>query len=255
MPKLAVYLTPALVDPADLADRLVIVVDVLRATTTMLYALHAGASVIIPVAEVDEASDIAGKLPQSSHLLAGERKGSPIAGFDLGNSPKEFLPRVVGDKAIVFTTTNGTRAILHASLARRVVLGAFVNFTPICHEILADGGDVAILCAGTDRAVSLEDTLFAGAITEHLQHHGEYEMDDGARLAWDTFEGHGSVLLSAFELAAGGRNLREIGLGEDLAWAAKVDRLSIVAEVKGDPPRITVCSHAAGPSLWRTSTR
>jgi 2-phosphosulfolactate phosphatase len=221
----------------------------------MLYALHAGASVIIPVAEVDDASDIASKFPQSSVLLAGERKGSPIAGFDLGNSPKEFLPRVVADKAIVFTTTNGTRAILHASLARRILIGAFINFTAICHEIISDGGDVAILCAGTDRGVSLEDTLFAGAVTEHLQHHGDYEIDDGARLAWDTFEGHGSVLLSAFELAMGGQNLRRIGMGDDLAWAAKVDRFSIVADVKGDPPRINICSHAAGPSLWRTSSR
>jgi 2-phosphosulfolactate phosphatase len=255
MPKLSVILTPALVSPADLADRIVVVVDVLRATTTMLYALHAGASVVLPVAEVDEAKTLAARLPEATVLLAGERKGSPIAGFDLGNSPKEFVPRLVAGKAIVFTTTNGTRAILHAGLARRVLLGAFVNFTAICHEIVADGGDTAILCAGTDGAVSLEDTLLAGSVAEYLQNHGDYELDDGARLAWDTFEGHGSVLLSAFELAAGGKNLREIGLGEDLHWAAKVDRFGIVAEVKGTPPRIAIASQSPGPSVWRTGAR
>lgn len=252
MATLSVHLTPALVNPVELSDRLVVVVDILRATTTMLYALAAGASVIIPVAEVDEASDLAGRLPESTVLLAGERRGSPIAGFDLGNSPKEFIPRVVADKAIVFTTTNGTRAILHAGLARRVLIGGFVNFTAICHELIADGGDIAILCAGTDGAVSLEDTLFAGAVVEYMQNQTDCALDDGARLAWDTFAGHGSVLLSAFEIAAGGRNLTEIGLEEDLSWAAKIDRFAIVAEVNGTPPRINIASHGAGPSVWRT---
>ncbi|MBY0587498.1 2-phosphosulfolactate phosphatase [bacterium] len=252
MPILSVHLTPALVGPVDLADRLVVVIDILRATTTMLYALAEGASVIIPVAEVDEASDLASRLPDTTVLLAGERKGSPIAGFDLGNSPKEFTASIVADKAIVFTTTNGTRAILHAGLARRVLLGAFVNFSAVCHELLADGGDVSLLCAGTDGAVALEDTLFAGAVVEFLQNRGDYLLDDGARLAWDTFEGHGSVLLSAFEVAAGGKNLAEIGLNEDLSWAAKIDRFGILAEVKGTPPRISICSYSASPTVWRT---
>src|SRR3954447_24007137 len=126
MPRVFVHLLPALVEPETLRDQTVVVVDVLRATTTIVHALAAGARAVVPCLEVEEARQRAANLPAGSAVLGGERQGLRIEGFDLGNSPTEYTPERVAGKTVVFTTTNGTRAMLHARGARRVVLGSLV---------------------------------------------------------------------------------------------------------------------------------
>src|SRR5437660_4212565 len=106
-----VHLVPQLIDPGRLKGSVAVVIDVLRATTTIVYALGAGCTAVRPCAEIDEARALAATLPKRSTLLAGERDGKPIKGFDLGNSPREFTPKKCKGKTVVFTTTNGTRAI------------------------------------------------------------------------------------------------------------------------------------------------
>lgn len=253
MSVLSVHLAPSLVQPEKLAGSVAVVVDVLRATTTMIHALVAGAARIIAVGEIDEAFQLSKTLPEGTFLLAGERGGRPIKGFDLGNSPSEFTRAKCNQRDIIMTTTNGTRAILHAKHARRILIGAFVNFSAVCQELLIDGGDVHIVCAGTDHEATLEDTVFAGAVVQKLAERSDFQLNDGARIAWDVYEGHGSVLKTSLELSLGGRNLTEIGMDSDIDLAARVDRFGIIGEVFDVPPTVRMTNLRWEERIWRTS--
>src|SRR5262245_10548300 len=122
-----VHLLPSLAPPGRLGGGVAVVIDVLRATTTIVHALAAGCACVRPCAEVEEARTLAGSLPAGKVLLGGERGGAPIPGFDLGNSPREYTPAVCRGLTLVLTTTNGTRALLRAAEAERVLVAAFCN--------------------------------------------------------------------------------------------------------------------------------
>ena len=164
-----------------------VVVDVLRATTVMVQALAAGCEAVIPCGEIDEAKAVAGGLPPGTALLAGERQGLPIAGFDLGNSPGEFTPEVCREKTLVMTTTNGTRAILASLEAERVYIASFANLRATTDEISVQflkkdhGHAVHIVCAGTEGHISLEDSLLAGALMSQIAN--IVELVPGAEVA------------------------------------------------------------------------
>ena len=169
-----VHLLPKLIPPGSLRGGVAVVVDVLRATTVMVQALAAGCEAIIPCGEIDEAKEVAAGLPPGTALLAGERRGLPIPGFDLGNSPGEFTPEVCREKTLVMTTTNGTRAILASLEAERVYIASFTNLRATSDEISVQflkkdhGHAVHIVCAGTEGHISLEDSLLAGALTSQI---------------------------------------------------------------------------------------
>src|SRR5260370_38837991 len=127
-----VHLLPILVPPCALAGGVAVVVDVLRASTTIIHALAAGCSAVRPCAEVEEARELAGTMRAGRVVLAGERGGVPLPGFDLGNSPREFTPRICRNATLVLTTTNGTRALLRAAEAERVLVAGFVNYSAVC---------------------------------------------------------------------------------------------------------------------------
>jgi len=242
-----VYLLPALVEPQQLSERTVVVIDVLRATTTIIHALAAGATEVVPCLEVDEARLIAaGQFPGSA-VLGGERGGLPIPGFDLGNSPRDYTPARVGGKSVVFTTTNGTRALLRCKEARRVLIGAFVNLSAICRE-LTDTPSVALLCAGTDGQVTREDVLFSGAVVTELSspslrdgefRHGVagYILNDQAEIAADAWRScvrdlsGANPLGQALRASRGGRNLIETGQENDIDLAAQIDKFDLVPEL------------------------
>ena len=232
--KISVYLLPSLVEPEDLAGKTAVVIDVLRATTTIIHALAAGASQVAVCQEIDEARRLAAEQP-NSRLLGGERAGGKIAGFDLGNSPAEYTSQEVRGKTIVFTTTNGTRAMKGCRQARRVLIGAFVNFSAICRD-LADEQDLALVCAGTDGMVTREDTLFAGAVVDEMCRTNDCELNDQATIAADawrfavrdlTFQPLGQTLRAS----RGGRNLVEIGQENDIEIAAQIDKFDLVPEL------------------------
>ncbi|MGL5097054.1 MAG: 2-phosphosulfolactate phosphatase, partial [Planctomycetia bacterium] len=205
--RVEVHFVPSLVDDERLRGGLAVVVDVLRATTTIVHALAAGCRGVFPVADVDDARRLAANYPPKERLLMGERRGLPPPGFDLGNSPGDCTPTVCAGRWAVCTTTNGTSAILHAMHARRVLLGAFVNFSAVCDEVRRSNLPLHIVCAGYDGGVALEDVLFAGAMVDYLADHGRLVLNDGARVAWDAHEQHGQVLLAAFKFSEGGRLL------------------------------------------------
>ncbi|HEX3998731.1 MAG TPA: 2-phosphosulfolactate phosphatase [Pirellulales bacterium] len=240
---LAAHFLPDLVAPEELAGGTVVVIDVLRASTVICHALAAGARAVIPALEVEEARRIAAKLPPGEAVLGGEREGLPIPGFDLGNSPAEYRPDTVGGRTVVFTTTNGTRAMNRCRQAGRVLVGAMVNRTAVCEAIQASGARaVHMLCAGTRGKITREDVLFAGAAIDRLIESGaidEMAQNDQARIAraaWRQAVGGQSSGLPA-TLAAelrntqGGRNLKAIHLDRDIDDAAKLDLLRVVPEL------------------------
>src|SRR5205807_6516908 len=129
-----------------LAGGLAVVIDVLRATTTIVHALAAGCTDVRPCAEVEEARALADGMRAGRVLLGGERGGAPLPGFDLGNSPREYTPRACKGNTLVLTTTNGTRALLRAAEAERVLLAAFVNYSAVCEQLRQETRPVHIVC-------------------------------------------------------------------------------------------------------------
>jgi 2-phosphosulfolactate phosphatase len=234
--RIDVFLLPALVEPDEVTGKTAVVIDVLRATTTIIHALAAGASQVVPCLEVEDTRRVVADLP-GQIVLGGERGGLPIPGFDLGNSPADYTAARVGGKTVVFTTTNGTRAMRHCRMARRILIGAFVNFSAICREL---GGDdnVALVCAGTNGHVTREDSLFAGAVVAELMRGGSpVVLNDQAEIAADAWRacesdltGH-NLLGRALRASRGGRNLIETGQENDIDLAAQIDRFDFVPEL------------------------
>ena len=238
MPQINVHLLPSLVPAEDLADRTVVLIDVLRATTTIIHALASGAVSILPCGEPDEARQLAGSL-SGPVVLGGERGGLPIEGFDLGNSPDEYTPEMVSGKTVVFTTTNGTRAMLHCRSARRVLIGAFVNFSALCHK-LATQPAADLVCAGTENQVTREDVLLAGAVVDDVQRRNQdhVALNDQAHLAADAWREavrrlSGSLTLAeTLRTSRGGRNMIRLGQQRDIEIAAHIDKFDIVPELE-----------------------
>lgn len=238
-----VFLLPALVEPAALAGKTVVVIDVLRATTSIVHALAAGAVEVAPFLNVEDARRLAEQIGEKV-VLGGERGGVPIPGFDLGNSPAEYTRERVGGKTVVFTTTNGTRALERCKLAKRVLIGAFANFSAVCRE-LSDASEVAIVCAGTDGHVTREDTLLAGAIVADLAREKLCQLNDQALLAADAWQTAVRLLTDRplgmmLRDSRGGRNLIETGQENDIDLAAEIDRFDVVPELHLKTWRIRV---------------
>ena len=245
-----VHLVPNLAAPGTLVGGVAVVIDVLRATTTIVHALAAGCAAVIPCAEVDEAKKTAAALRPGKVILGGERGGKLIPGFDLGNSPREYTAKACKKATVVLTTTNGTRAILRAAEAERVLIGAFVNYSAVCELLRTDARPVHIVCAGCDGAPALEDTLLAGALVDFLCEAQEVTLNDSARLAWDAFENHGRVLRGALEVGTHGAHLIELGYDADIRAAADVDRFYLVPELRRDPLRIERAAAGIVQSHW-----
>ncbi|MFL5330974.1 MAG: 2-phosphosulfolactate phosphatase [Gemmataceae bacterium] len=247
--EVCVYLTPGLMPEGALRGHTAIVIDVLRATTSMIHALAAGAKTILPTAEIDDARHLAGSCTGKA-VLAGERNGTKIPGFDLGNSPADFKAAVIRDATLIMCTTNGTPALIAASAAEHVLIAAFVNFSAVCEQLESDSRPIDIICSGRKGTPSFEDTLLAGAIVDHLCETSDVNLNDAARLAWDSFENQGEILLGALEVSSAGEELIALGLAADLRDAVQVDRFNFAAELRRDPLRVEVCSAGIKRSHW-----
>lgn len=251
MKSLKVHFLPALTSAEELAGGAVVVIDVLRATTTIIHAIAAGARAVIPCLEIDEARRVAAGFPPGEALLGGERGGVRIEGFDLGNSPEEYNRATVGGKTVVMTTTNGTRAMMLCRQAKRVLVGAFVNASSVARALVQEE-QVHLLCAGTEGEITREDVLFAGRVADCLLRElpgSKPEQNDPCRIARECYQNVLSadgIDLSAGadsrfeEIAAltqelrhsqGGRNLIDVGLEHDIGVAAQVDQFAIVPEL------------------------
>ena len=259
-PILNVFALPKLVDPAELAGGTVVVIDVLRASTVVVYAIAAGAEEVIPCLEVDDARRLAAQFSPDLVVLGGERHGTSIEGFTLGNSPEDYLVEVVGGKTVVFTTTNGTRAMFHAQQATEIWIGAFVNANAVVRQLLGRE-QIHLLCAGTEGQFTEEDLLFAGMLVERLTRLGDimYLQNAQAMTAREFWlssfplpQALGAEPLPAEPLAAqlrksvGGRNLLELGMGGDILAAAQIDRFECVPQM--DKKDLCIRGRIAGVS-------
>ncbi len=253
---LSVHFLPALTCAEELAAGVVVVIDVLRASTTITAALAAGASEIVPCLEVEEARQMATRMRAdatqiAAPVLGGERGGLPIDGFDLGNSPREYTAETVWKRSIVFTTTNGTQAMRLCTAAQRVLIGSFVNYSATL-ALLTGERPIHLLCAGTRGKVTREDVLFAGALADRIASGAvaEDDLNDEARIARDAWrqsmEGIAMTgkranqkLVEVLRWCQGGRNLMNVGLDRDIADVAEIDRYDFVPELDLKSWRIT----------------
>jgi 2-phosphosulfolactate phosphatase len=239
MQEVRVHNLPRQIAPSELAGSTVVVIDLLRATSTICQALAAGATEVVPFLEVEEAL-AAAATDRANVVLGGERHGKRIEGFDLGNSPSEYTPESVGGRRVFITTTNGTRALDHAREARRVLAGSFLNLSAVVKS-LQDDARVDILCAGTDGVESREDILAAGAIMEKLVagKQGNWDVDARAGEALAEWQARGADLAVELRDTPGGRNLLEIGMNRDLVDCARIDALTVVPVLDIPAWRIT----------------
>ncbi len=228
--KLDVAFSAAELELFDMTDATVVVVDLLRATSTIVEALANGALAIYPTGSTEEAMKLAVSLGRDDTLLCGERKGLKIEGYELGNSPREFTAEGVEARRLVMNTTNGTRTFLAAEDARRVLAGSAMNLSRVVSAV--DGSEhVIIACAGREGAFALEDALCAGMIIRRLSESDRLEMNDASRAALAMAE---RFRLDEAWLAgtAAGRALTAIDLGADLALCAQIDRHEVLPEMK-----------------------
>lgn len=231
-----VHLHARFVTPEQLAGGVVIVLDNLRASVTMTTALASGANAVVPVLTVEDALVAKDRLVRqgASPLLGGERGGVLIPGFDLDNSPRNYTRDRVAGKTIIFTTVNGTAALIQSKLAARVLVGSFVNLSAVCAAVHADPRPVHLFCCGTRDEVSLDDVLPAGAMVERLAASGRgISSDDSARLAllaWRGALAGPGGLLHAMNDSRGGRGLFRVGLQDDVGLCAAIDSTPVTPE-------------------------
>jgi len=227
-----VFFSPSVVDEGAVEGKTAVVIDVIRATSTVVEALSNGARAIFPTPSTEEAVKLASSLGREDTLLCGERKGLKVEGFDLGNSPSEYTADVVEGKQLVMSTTNGTRAFISAEGADRVLAMSFMNLSAVA-EALDGVSDLVIVCSGRENRFSLDDALCAGKLVHLLaeRRDEELEFNDGGRVVWDLAAKY-SVDAEFLKTTAAGKNLLSIGLEGDLDICAAVDRHALVPEMK-----------------------
>jgi len=225
---------PPELETKDLRDKAVVVIDVLRATSTMIVAFENGCSAFIPVATVEEARKLADMGKDPDLLLGGERGALPVAGFYLGNSPRDYRPEKVRGKVVIMTTTNGTRALVAAKEAAEIFIGAFLNLSALTRLLARMDRDVLIACAGEKGFFCLEDTVCGGAIIDLLGKSGvTLTVSDSAlaaKVLYEYWEGNIYGMLSA---SAWGRYLEGLGLGKDVRICAQIDSSQMVPVYRG----------------------
>ena len=218
--------------PSDVTGRVVAVIDVLRASSSIAAALANGARAVIPLESPDDVVTRAKALERSDVLLAGERKMLTIQGFDLGNSPLEFNRNVVEGKTVLMTTTNGTPAIMNAQGARDVVIASYVNYTAVLTMLrtaLRGGSDVTLVCAGRERQFALEDAGCAGRYVYSLSKRlTGVELNDAAQCCALIDRKYGEQVVRLFEASEHGRALRDAGFGADLIACATPDAYPVI---------------------------
>lgn len=225
-----VCLSPELLNLYELKGQLVVVIDILRATSCMVTALAQGVERIQPVATLDQCQ----QLGKRGYLTAAERGGEQVEGFDLGNSPRAYLNRAYAGKKVAITTTNGTLAITKsASFAKQVLIGSFLNMTALADYLRQQPEDVVLLCAGWKGKVNMEDTLFAGALVSLLEDTHEPCCD--SPLAVKTlYRAVKDDLFGYLMQASHARRLAKFGVEDDIRFCLEADQYTVIPVLKGE---------------------
>jgi 2-phosphosulfolactate phosphatase len=216
--------------PNLLFDRVIVVIDVLRATSVMVHAMSQGASEIIPLATVEEAFQMAKAFLRGFAILGGERESKNIPGFDLGNSPREYTAERVKGKKLILTTTNGTRAFHVVSSGKEILAGSFLNIGAIAQRCLESNRDVFIFPSGDEGNFSLEDTLCGGMLIDLItkKETRQVSLTDASCSAQILYRRFKDNLSEAFHLSHHGKELINRGFEDDLAYCAQIDMTPLV---------------------------
>ena len=224
-----VFLTSATVEEADVKGRTVVVIDVLRACSTIVTALDHGARAVLPVADMAEAGRIASNLDRSVYRLGGERGGEKIDGYDLGNSPREYTRKAVEGRDVILNTTNGTLALSRAQSAEELLVGCFLNTQRVIERIQQAGRDVTLICAGRQNRISLEDTLCAGLLLYRLWDGTEPDVTtDTAHIAFSQYLRDRDDVAQALRRSDNARRLAAMGAEADVQYCMRVDALPLL---------------------------
>jgi 2-phosphosulfolactate phosphatase len=231
--KLEVVLSPALLPFYEVRDKVVVMIDILRAGTSICVAFQHGVKRILPVATPEEAM----LFRDFDFIIAAERNAVKLDGFDLGNSPFEYENIFIQDRNIAFTTTNGTKAIKLARElgAGEILIGSFLNLTALCDKLNSlKGKSVLLLCAGWKDKVNLEDTLFAGAVTKKLLSHYQISCD-AAKTALMVFDHTSDHLKEVIYNSSHATRFKTLhGNTDDVAYCLQTDTLKLVPYLSGE---------------------
>jgi 2-phosphosulfolactate phosphatase len=214
----------------------VVVIDVLRASTSIITALANGAEQILPAASREEALSMGRSLPAGRVLFCGERGGLIIEGFDLGNSPREYTAARVNGKILVFASTNGSRMIVESmAAAKKVLVAGFVNAGAAANQLAASTEDVLLACSGRDGSFSMEDAVCAGMLVERVRREagGSCELTDEARACVLMHRHYADDLAGMAAGSVHGRYLTGLGLGDDLPVCVSTDAYPTVPQIRG----------------------
>ena len=229
MRTIEVCLTPELIGQHILKEKIVVVVDIFRATSCIVTGLAEGVTAIRPVGEVDEAM----KLGEEGYVKAGERGGIKVDGFDIGNSPFEYQSDLVKGQKVVISTTNGSQAIIKSKEAHQILIGAFLNLESLIDYILQVPQNIVVHCAGWKGTPNLEDTLFAGALIDECAE--ELTLTgDSALLAHQLYISSHENLLGMALKSAHAERLRGFGIEDDLEFCMQESHYQVVPVLDGD---------------------
>ncbi len=233
--KINVLLSPVSVDELYFTGKTTVVIDILRATTTIISALRNGAKEVIPVATVEFAVKVSGGMFGGQTLLGGERNTKKIEGFALGNSPFEYSEDNIAGKSIIFYTTNGTKAIVKAKFSESLFICAFSNISALAKHLVNLNKDIEILCASRLNNFSMEDSVCAGKlITEIGKLNTETFLTDSARASVSLSKSFGKSLLKMLEETEHGKLLIENGFEEDLKFCSKLNSTDAIPYYTGN---------------------
>ncbi len=231
--KIDVFISVPSFQEDDVREKVVVVIDVLRASTTMVTALKNGAKGIIPVENMDAAGRISQSLDSPQYLLCGEKDGKKIEGYHLGNSPGEYSREVVEGKTIILNTTNGTKAVKKAAIAEEVIIGSFLNLKQVVEKLKTVDREISLICAGWRGRLSLEDLLCAGNIIYELNDGVLPEKaKDGVRVAFGLYEKFGDDIESAIKTSNHAVRLSEIINTDDITHSCKVNIADVLPILK-----------------------
>lgn len=249
--KIEVFFSPSQIDDLFLRDKNVVVIDVLRASTSVITALNNGAKEIIPVNTIESAVKVSGNLFGDVVLRGGERNGKIIEGFNLGNSPFEYTEEAVKNKSIIFCTSNGAPAMWKARYAKNLFVAGFVNMSAVVKRITELKDDVFILCAGKHTQFCVEDAVCAGMIIKELMEdkHTDFEFNDSAAAAYTLYKNASKNLLKMAKSCDHGKFLIEIGFENDLEFCTNVDAFDVVPELSGNVLKVKKKTDAVAPHV------
>lgn len=224
-------ITPALIGQYEVSEAIVVVIDVLRATTSMCVAFDHGARSMIPVVSVEEALEYKAR----GYLAAGERNGEQLEGFDFGNSPFSFMKPFIRDRDIVITTTNGTQAVNAARVhnAKEIVVGSFANITLLSDYLMERNENVLLLCAGWKNRINLEDTIFAGAMVRLLKT-DFWLYQDSSLIAETLFRNANRRKAYFFKNSSHFNRMMHLQIQADVKYAFRRDTHPVLPRLDGD---------------------